>query len=160
MSIVIRAITQKDNKRLAEIIRNVIREFGINPEGTVYTDPTTDNLSALFDEKGSAYWIAEENGIVYGGCGIFPTSGLTTGCAELVKFYLAPEARGKGTGKALMQKSIEWAASMGYSQLYLESFPELSNAVEIYEKNGFKILSGPMGNSGHYSCTLWMLKDL
>lgn len=81
-----RTIEPNDNKVIAELIRTVFREFKIDKPGTVYTDPTTDNLFLLFQKKGSIYWLAEEKGILLGGCGIFPTNGLPDGYAELVKF--------------------------------------------------------------------------
>lgn len=160
MSVTIRRIEKKDNSILAEIIRKVFREFKIDRPGTVYTDPTTDHLYELFQHPRAEYWVAEEEEILLGGCGIYPTSGLPEGCAELVKFYLSAEARGKGIGNLLMQKSIESAKNSGYRQLYLESFPELGTAVGMYEKAGFKPLKKAMGNSGHYACNIWMLKDL
>jgi len=160
MEITLRPIKKNDNPILAELIRIVFREFKIDKPGTVYTDPTTDHLFELFETPGSAYWIAEENGVMLGGCGVYPTSGLPEGCAELVKFYLSAESRGKGIGKALMEKSFNSARDLGYKQLYLESFPELGTAVGMYEKAGFKYVEGPLGNSGHFACNIWMLKDL
>lgn len=156
----IRPIEKKDNSGLAELIRGVFREFQIDRPGTVYTDPTTDSLYELFQTPGSQYWVAEEEGVLLGGCGVFPTGGLPAGYAELVKFYLSPETRGRGIGKALMQKSFEAAKALGYRKLYLESFPELEKAVGMYEKAGFSRLPAPMGNSGHYACSLWMIKHL
>jgi putative acetyltransferase len=44
--------------------------------------------------------------------------------------------------------------------MYLETMPELRNAIGLYEKAGFTYLSGPMGNSGHFGCDLWMIKEL
>ncbi len=160
MSINIRPIQEKDNQELASLIRTVFREFKIDKPGTVYTDPTTDALYAVFQHPKSAYFIAEENGIILGGCGVYPTEGLPEGCAELVKFYLTANARGKGIGYLLMQQSIKSAKALGYKQLYLESFPELSKAVSMYEKSGFRPLDHSLGNSGHYACNIWMLKDL
>jgi len=160
MEIVIKPLEKKDNAVLAELIRVVFREFKIDKPGTVYTDPTTDSLYELFETPKSKYWVAEENGALLGGCGVFPTEGLPSGCAELVKFYLAADARGKGIGKELMQKSFESAKELGYKQLYLESFPELGKAIGMYEKAGFRLLEKPLGNSGHFACTLWMIKDL
>ena len=157
---ILRPLETKDNAPLAELIRKVFREFKIDKPGTVYTDPTTDHLYELFQTPGSGYWVAEEDGRLLGGCGIYPTSGLPDGCAELVKFYLAAIARGKGTGSLLMQKCIEKAREMGYRQLYLESFPELEKAVSMYEKAGFRRINAPLGNSGHYACNVWMLMDL
>ena len=95
-----------------------------------------------------------------GGCGIYPTPGLPQDCAELVKLYLLSSSRGKGIGRMLIEKSFESARMFGYKQLYLESLPELGKAIGLYEKAGFKFLPGPMGNSGHFGCKIWMLKDL
>lgn len=84
MNIILRPIEQKDNAEIAEVIRTVFREFKIDRPGTVYTDPTTDDLFSLFQKKGSAYWIAEDSGVIVGGCGVYPTQGLPDGCVELV----------------------------------------------------------------------------
>lgn len=157
MAITYREINEGDNQELAELIRTVLREFKVDKPGTVYTDPTTDHLSEVFKVEQSAYWIAEEEGKIIGGCGIYPTSGLPEGCAELVKLYTSAAARGRGIGKMLMQKSISSAQQFGYHQIYLESFPELSTAVAMYEKAGFKKLSAPLGQSGHFACNVWML---
>ena len=158
--ITLRNIEQKDNKEIAGLIRTVFVEFRIDKPGTVYFDPTTDNLYALFLEKGSVYWIAEEGGRMAGGCGIYPTPGLPDGCAELVKFYLLPEWRGRGIGRTLMEKCFDSARQYGYRQLYLESLPELEKAVSMYLKSGFKHISHPLGNSGHFGCNIWMVKNL
>jgi putative acetyltransferase len=155
-----RNIEKKDNKKLADLIRTVFREFRIDRPGTVYFDPTTDNLFELFLTNGSVYWIAEENNMMAGGCGIYPTPGLPEGCAELVKFYLLPQFRSKGIGMALMDKCFESAIKLGYKQLYLESLPELSRAVSMYIKSGFRHIPHSLGNSGHFGCDIWMVKDL
>jgi putative acetyltransferase len=160
MAILYRPIEEKDNKEIAELIRTVFREFNIHRPGTVYFDPTTDNLFELFRASGSEYLIAEEDGIIIGGCGVYPTPGLPEGCAELVKFYLSASQRGKGIGWKLLEKSFDYAKKSGYRQLYLESLPELSRAISLYEKAGFRFIEGSMGKSGHFGCNIWMLKDL
>jgi putative acetyltransferase len=160
MPVIIRNITVEDNAALATLIRASLDEFDIPRIGTVYSDPETDYLYEAFQTPGSTYFIAEEDGVLIGGCGIFPTAGLPGDCAELVKYYLSGASRGKGLGKLLMDKSIEAAKDLGYKQVYLESFPNFSKAVSIYEKAGFKSLDHAMGNSGHVACTIWMLKEL
>jgi putative acetyltransferase len=156
----IRPIEPGDNVELAKVIRAALTEFGANKPGTVYFDPTTDALYELFRTSGSYYFVATIDQKVVGGCGIFPTDNLPEGTCELVKLYVAKEARGTGLGKELMEKSMSWAKSHGYTQVYLESMPELTKAVSIYEKVGFKSLDGPLGNSGHCGCDIWMLKEL
>lgn len=156
----IRPLEGRDNKELATLIRNVFLEFGIARPGTVYSDPTTDDLYHLFRKEGSIYWVAEDDGIIRGGCGIYPTDGLPEGCTELVKFYLAAESRGKGIGRMLMERSIESARQAGYRHLYLESLPELGRAITLYERTGFSKISHPLGNSGHFGCDIWMVMNL
>jgi len=60
----------------------------------------------------------------------------------------------------LIHKCFESARQHGYQQVYLETMPELKMAVGLYEQCGFKYLQGPLGNSGHFGCDLWMLKTL
>lgn len=152
----LRPIKQEDNTAIALVIRKALEEYGVNKPGTVYTDPTTDDLYTLFKPAKSIYWVATYHEELIGGCGIYPTKGLPEGYAELVKLYLKKEHRGTGLGKVLMQQAIQSAKEMGYTHLYLESLPELNQAVGLYESLGFKKMNQPLGDSGHFACNLWM----
>lgn len=156
----VRKLRKEDNPIIASIIRQVLTEFNANKPGTVYFDPTTDDLYGLFHTPLSAYWIVETDGKIAGGSGVFPTAGLPAGCCELVKLYLLPEARGRGLGKSLIEKCFDSARQFGFKEMYLETMPELKMAMGLYERCGFKYLTGPLGNSGHFGCDLWMLKTL
>lgn len=156
----IRPIEIGDNIALAKVIRAALKEFGANKPGTVYFDASTDTLYEVFRAPRSVYFVATINDIVVGGSGIYPTENLPQGTCELVKLYLDPSARGTGLGKQLMEMSLQWAKENGYNQVYLESMPELSKAVSIYEKLGFKRIDHPLGNSGHSGCDIWMTKQL
>jgi putative acetyltransferase len=159
-NISIRPILEADNTGIATIIRKILIEFGANKPGTVFFDPTTDNLFQLFSVPDAAYYIAETDGKIVGGSGVFPTPGLPTGCCELVKLYLVSEMRGQGMGLLLMEKCFQKAIDLGFTQMYLETMPELRTAIGLYEKAGFSFLSGPLGQSGHFGCDLWMIKNL
>ncbi len=156
----IRPIEAKDNVEIARIIRATLEEFGANHPGTVYYDETTDHLFELFQTPRSAYWIVEDEEGMAGGGGIFPTKGLPEGTCELVKLYLLPRTRGKGIGKALMEVCHRKARELGFTQIYLETMPELTIAVPLYEKTGYQYLEGPLGESGHFGCAIQMLKPL
>jgi putative acetyltransferase len=157
---IFRKVRKEDNSALAKVIREVFEEHDAPRIGTVFSDPTTDNLFELFRTSKSVLWVAETYGTILGCCGIYPTEGLPEDYAELVKFYLSQEARGKGTGKELMERSILSAKEFGYKKLYLESLVQFSKAVRIYEKQGFQKLSQPLGKSGHSTCDIWMMKKL
>lgn len=155
-----RDIRPGDNPALAKIVRDTLAEFGANHPNTVYYDPTTDTLFEVFQTTRSKYFIAELDGEIVGGGGIYPTDGLPADTCELVKMYLLPKARGLGLGKTLIEKCIEAAKENGFKKIYLETMPELKQAMKVYEKFGFEYLNGPMGNSGHTGCSIWMMKEL
>jgi len=159
-SIQIRIIEQRDNAALAKIIRDTLAEFGANHPGTVYYDPETDHLFEVFQNPLSIYFVAEMEGELVGGGGIYPTDGLPAKTCELVKMYLLPAARGKGIGKMIIDNCLKKAAELGFENVYLETMPELQQAMKVYEKFGFNYLKGPLGNSGHFGCSRWMLKSL
>lgn len=75
-SLNLRDVKKDDNVALAQIIRDTLTEFGANRPGTVYYDASTDALYELFQTPQSAYFVAELNGSIVGGAGIFPTEGL------------------------------------------------------------------------------------
>lgn len=154
----IRNIEPRDNAALARVIRATLTEFGAAKPGTVYYDETTDRLSDVFSVPGSTYFVAEYGGEIVGGGGIYPTAGLPEGTCELVKMYVLPEVRGIGLGSVLIQKSLDFAQAYGYRQVYLETMPELQQALKTYAKFGFEYIDAPMGESGHFGCDLWMLK--
>jgi putative acetyltransferase len=157
----IRPIQPADNEAMAGIIRLTLEEFGANRPGTVYFDETTDHLFELFQSTpASAYFVAEKDGVILGGAGIFPTAGLPQATCELVKMYLSPNARGLGLGRHMIGQCLQVAKENGYTSVYLETMPELKKAMSVYEKFGFTYLKGPMGNSGHCGCDVWMIKHL
>ena len=155
-----RGLRESDNPVIAGIIRSCLAEFGVDKPGTVFTDPTTDDLHTLFQTQGARYFIADHPSGILGGGGIFPSRGLPPDTCELVKMYLRREARGIGLGRHLIALCIEEARKTGYRRVYIETMPELRQAVGIYERFGFRYLDGPMGDTGHFGCDVWMMLDL
>lgn len=159
--IILRKIKESDNAQIAAVIRRTLEEFGAAHPGTVYYDESTDHLFELFQQTPrSVYFIAEKDGEVVGGGGIFPSAGLPADTCELVKMYLLPQVRGIGLGKKIIEQCIAFAKEEGYQNIYLETMPELKQALKTYEKFGFEYLNRSMGNTGHSGCSLWMLGEV
>lgn len=157
----IRRIEQSDDERIAEIIRGIFIEFDMPKTHTVYDDPDTDCQFELFrDEPQSVLWVAEDDGLVLGSCGVYPTKGLPEGWCEIVKFYMDGKARGRGIGNKLFAKALESAKLLGFKTAYLETFPQFSEAVGMYERYGFRSIDHQIGNSGHTATSIWMIKEL
>ena len=159
-NIVIREITSADDKQIAEVIRKVLIEFGVPKVGTAYADKALDCMTETYNKPTSAYFVVENNGKIIGGAGIAQLDNYDGNVCELQKMYFLPEARGLGLGKQMMGKCLEKAKILGFDQCYLETLPYMEDARKLYTKVGFRSLDSRMGDTGHYSCNLWMLKDL
>ncbi len=158
----IRTIQIQDNPSIAQVIREVSKEFGLAPEsGFAVADPILDDLYQVYAQPNAQYWIIEDaNGRVVGGGGLSPLQSDAT-VLEIQKMYFLPELRGLGFAKKILEKCFEFAQQQGFQSCYLETTQDLWQAIKLYEKLGFKHLSQPKGNTGHsHVCEVWMLKTL
>ncbi|MFV9551329.1 GNAT family N-acetyltransferase [Algibacter sp. PT7-4] len=159
-TIVIREIEPQDNKQLEQVIRACFHEFKIPLEGTAYSDAETPQMFESYQNSNDVYFVIEVNGNILGGGGIKPLANFKDDVCEIQKMYFSPKIRGKGYGRVLFKKCLNKAKQLGYKQCYLESASQLKAAIHIYESYGFKHLKGALGNTGHYSCGVWMIKNL
>ena len=157
---IIREIQQKDNAALAKIVRTVILEMGAPTIGTAYEDNATDQLFETYQKEKAIYFVLEHNQKVVGGAGIAQLDNFDGNVCELQKMYFLPEARGRGLGSKMIIICLEKAKEFGFESCYLETLPYMKDAVKLYKKNGFRNLDKPMGNTCHYSCDVWMIKNL
>ncbi|WP_335955744.1 GNAT family N-acetyltransferase [Acinetobacter guillouiae] len=158
----IRTIQIQDNPSIAQVIREVSKEFGLAPEsGFAVADPILDDLYQVYAQPNAQYWIIEDaDGRVVGGGGLSPLQGDAT-VLEIQKMYFLPELRGLGFAKKILEKCFEFAQQQGFQSCYLETTQDLWQAIKLYEKLGFEHLSQPKGNTGHsHVCEVWMLKIL
>ncbi len=158
--VTIRKIEAKDNQKIEQIIKSTILEFGLPTTGSAFEDSDTSAMYEAYQNNDQAYFVLEVNNEVVGGGGVKTLNGSKGEICELQKMYLLPKVRGKGYGKHIFDTCMLAAKELGYKQCYLESDPTMLSAIKIYEKNGFKHLKGPIGNTGHTVCGIWMLKDL
>ena len=156
----VKVIGRNDNEGIKNVIKTVLEEHGVNKPGTAYFDESLNDMYGFYTNPNSIYFIAQQEGKIIGGAGIYPTAGLPEDTCELVKMYLLAEVRGQGFGKALIDKCLAFAKQSGYKRVYLETMSELGKAVLMYEKFGFKVLDGPLGNTGHFACTIRMIKNI
>lgn len=75
-----------------------------------------------------------EDGSAIGCVALRPFQG---GC-EMKRLYVSPEGRGMGLGGALVRAILEEAIRLGYSEIFLDTLPTMTEAISRYEKNGFE----------------------
>ena len=156
----IREIEPGDDPELGAVIREVLPGTGAPTEGTAFADPSLDAMYETYRAPRSRYWVIEGQGRVWGGGGIAPLDGGDPDTCELQKMYFKREVRGKGLGKAILEKALQAARELGYRTCYLETMPYMEAALSLYQRHGFEALQGPMGCTGHTACQVWMIKKL
>lgn len=157
-TITIRPIEARDNAAIAGIIMSVFGEYGLlGQDGFSFSDPILHQLSEVYNQKGSAYWVVELDGIVSGGVGIAP---MEDGYCELQKLYFLPSVRGMGIARRMVITALEFARQQGYDYCYLESTATLKESLKLYESVGFEYVEERVGASGHHACEVLMVKTL
>ncbi|MBN2890383.1 MAG: GNAT family N-acetyltransferase [Bacteroidales bacterium] len=158
--IIYREIKKRDNDNICNIIRTTLEEFGGKKIGTAYYDKDTERMFEAYQGKNEIYYVAEIDGFIVGGSGIKHLENSTENIAELQKLYLSKIARGLGIGKKLVEICIDFASKSGYESIYLETFPYMHAAINLYKSYGFKNICSSKGGTGHSACDVWMIKKL
>ena len=156
----IRKIQPQDNEQIASVIREVFVSDNYPKTGTAFADTQLDFMFETYDKPRATYFVVENEGKIIGGAGVSQLDNSSENICELQKMYFLQEARGKGIGFLMIQKCLEKAAELGYEKCYLETLPEMLAAQHLYKKAGFEYLCKPIGNTGHTTCPVWMIKQL
>ncbi|WET48705.1 GNAT family N-acetyltransferase [Chryseobacterium indologenes] len=77
-------------------------------------------------------------------CGAFKEFSKDT--VEIKRMYTHPEFRKRGLGSTMVKELESWAKELGYQKAVLETSKDLTNAISVYEKNGFQRID----NYGQY----------
>ena len=79
------------------------------------------------------------------------------GVYELTKMAVAPEARGGGVGRALMQGVLDAFRAREGRELFLESNSMLGPAIALYESVGFRHHPAPRPGSHYARADVYMV---
>lgn len=88
--------------------------------------------------------VAYENGKPLG-CGALKAYEKNT--IEIKRMFVLPESRKKGIATKILSELETWASELSYSKCILETGKRQPEAIDLYEKNGYKKIS----NYGQYA---------
>lgn len=156
----IREIQAADNVEIAKVIRQVFIDNELPKTGTAFEDKHLDSLFEVYNMPKAIYFVVENEQKIIGGCGVAQLDNCKDNICELQKMYFLPEARGIGLGTKMMELCLQKATEFGFESCYLETLPKMVDAQKLYKKAGFEYLEQPLGDTGHSTCPVWMLKKL
>ncbi len=157
------------HKSLTDILKNVTEveiEIGYIPgaigriselHGTYYHEnwgfglyfeaKVAEELSEFlkrYNKHSDGIWVATLNGRVEGSIVIDGIHTKEKG-AHLRWFIISDVLRGKGVGKQLINKAIDFCKDRGHKKIYLWTFEGLNAAKYLYENVGFKLIKEQIG---------------
>ncbi|EWC44949.1 hypothetical protein DRE_01008 [Drechslerella stenobrocha 248] len=92
------------------------------------------DMSRTSDGSGEAVGCVAVRGITlatgYGSAGVRR--------CEMKRLYTVPSTRGRGVGRELVARALEVAREIGYEEMYLDTLPSMTAALEMYERFGFE----------------------
>ena len=167
--------SDEDRQQAAILIREYLewlnewvqRDYGLefDVEAMLASDLSSPDK---FYPPAGRFYLAEYGGDIAGvGC----LKKLEEGVGELQRMYVPPSLRGKGIGRAILNRLIDDARSIGYRRLKLESLEFLAAAHALYRSAGFHEIDPYADNSmksyqdagnlnKYYSITVFMEMDL
>ena len=157
---IIRKVTRSDNKSLYSILSSVMIEFDVPFNGTALSDPELKKMFETYETPRSVYFIIEKDNKIFGGAGISQLKNSKENICELQKMYFLNQARGIGLGKKMIERCLIEAKKFGFEKCYIETMYNMKSAQKLYLSLDFKYINQPIGNTGHSSCPVWMLKKI
>lgn len=94
---------------------------------------SAESFRQMIEKEDTAYFVAEEEGKILGGCGLF----LIAGEGNITNVAVAPEARRRGVATGLLTYLMSEGDRAGLTAYTLEVRVSNKAAIALYEKLGF-----------------------
>jgi L-amino acid N-acyltransferase YncA len=115
-------------------------------DGETFSYPTD-----ITEEQGRAFWMlpppgrtvvaVDAAGAVLGTAKMNPNQMGNAGHVSSASFMVDPAQAGRGTGRALCEEALRWAAGQGYRAMQFNAVVESnSRAVKLYQSLGFRVI--------------------
>lgn len=126
----------QDRQAACDLIRDVLAEYGLTcePDGA---DRDVWEVETYYQQSGGQFWVVEQQGRLVGTAAYYPIE-RGDRAVEIRKMYLAPEARGQGLGRFLLQALEQAIANQGFRQIRIETASVLREAVQLYQTSGYQ----------------------
>ena len=122
-----------------QLVRTTLAEFGFAADPDL--DPDLADPAAVYD----AIWVAHRGDRVVGSAALRLVA---ADAVELKRMYLAPEERGRGIGRTLLELALRWAREHRLRTIRLDTTEQMGAARHLYETYGFVRVPGDAPRQG------------
>jgi GNAT superfamily N-acetyltransferase len=110
-----------------------VQERATTP-GIEYMKADAEGLPGPYVAPRGAIWLAQAGDDPVGCVALRP---LSADVGEVKRMYVVPAWRGRGVGRALLERLIEHARALGYERLRLGTLADMTRAQKLYHSLGF-----------------------
>lgn len=135
MQYILRSAINEDRTNIERLVFAALKEHGLEPDSANTDSDLLDIQASYFADGGTFDLLMNDSGQIVGSVGLCRIA--DTVC-ELRKMYLAPDARGCGWGRRLLEHALARAAELGFHRVVLETASVLHAAIALYEHYGFR----------------------
>lgn len=118
-----------------EFVLSVLKEQGFEYDPT--KDFDLDNISGYYMQSGGVFYIGIVDGKIIGTSAVRK---INHEQCEIKRIYVMKEFRGRGYGRDLFLKAVEFARE-NYSITVLKTDAKLTDAIGLYLENGFSVVN-------------------
>lgn len=131
-------LTQAQSAEEIDLVRSLMREYqhrlGVDLSFQGF-ETELDALPGSYAPPGGRLLLAfhEQTAV-----GCVALQRITDTRAEMKRLYVPPGARGLGVGRKLVTKILAEAQTIGYTEVVLDTLPNMLEAQRLYEQFGFR----------------------
>ena len=134
----LREASNADLPAVWSLISSVLRSYGITSNRQT-TDRDLADLEAHYWSRNGAFFVLLKDEAVIGTMALQHE---TDEICELCRMYLAPQYRGHGLGRRLLEHAVREARERGFKEMRLKTASVLVEAIFLYKRAGFRTVEG------------------
>ena len=134
----LREATNADMPAVWSLISSVLRSYGITSNRQTTDRDLTDLEANYLNSKGAFFVLLKGEAVV----GTVALHHEAEAICELCRMYLAPQYRGQGLGRKLLEHAVREARERGFKEMCLKTASVLVEAIAHYKGAGFRLVEG------------------
>jgi ribosomal protein S18 acetylase RimI-like enzyme len=134
----LRKATNADLAAVWALISSILRSYGFSPNRHTTDQDLADIEANYWDRRGAFFVMLDGEEVI----GTVALQRETDASCELCRMYLAPEYRGRGLGRKLLEHFVREAKASGLKEMHLKTASVLVEAISLYKRAGFTVVEG------------------
>ena len=134
----LREATNADMPAVWSLISSGLRSYGITSNRQTTDRDLTDLEANYLNSKGAFFVLLKGEAVV----GTVALHHEAEAICELCRMYLAPQYRGQGLGRKLLEHAVREARERGFKEMCLKTASVLVEAIALYKGAGFRLVDG------------------